>query len=310
MPKSTFRFRLLLSLLVIAAVFVGCEKEPRLIPNNNAPNGDYVPTVLIENYVNRMYIDLLGREALDAEMQRDVQLLRDDSLGIDSRTQIIYRLQHDTIYVPGDSSYKHAYYQRLYELGKQRVIEGIEDDYMTEERGMIYSNRLNPAVMSGDSAKAAEARQDIEEINLVLSIATDYRKDSIGIELMFRRLINNFVYDIINMNTFNFVNATFDNLFYRYPTMQEYNIAYEMIENNQGGSILGMTGQDRSDYLDIVTNCRSFYEGVIIWTYQSLVGRNPTPTELAVQMDIFYIDHDFQALQLRIMVTDEYANFE
>jgi hypothetical protein len=108
MPKTYPWFSRIILLLVTSLAFTACEKEPRLIPDNNAPDGDYVPTVLIENYVNRMYIDLLGREALDSEMIRDVQLLRDDSLGVESRTQIIYRLQHDNTSVPGDSSYKHA----------------------------------------------------------------------------------------------------------------------------------------------------------------------------------------------------------
>lgn len=295
--------------ILVAFIILGCEKDPRMIPDNDAPPGDYVPTVLIENYINRIYIDLLGREALDAEMQRDIQILRNDSLSEASRAIIIYRLQHDTTYVPGDSSYKQAYYQRIYDIGKQRVIEGVEDDYLLEERGLLNAD-LGRAISAGDSAKAAEARQDIEEIDMVLNIRRDYQYDSIGIEGMFRRLVNNFVYDIINMNTFNFVNATYDNLFYRFPTMEEYNIAYEMIENNRTGSILGMTGQDRSDYLDIVTTCRAFYEGTIIWAYQSLVNRNPTATELSNEMAIFYNDKDFQALQLRIMVTDEYANFK
>ena len=298
----------ILGFFLYCIVLTSCEKEPRLIPDNDAPPGDYVPTVLIENYVNRIYIDLLGREALDEELARDVQILRDDSLSIESRAIIVYRLQHDSTFVPGDSSYEQAYYQRIYDIGKQRMIEGVEDGYLTEERGLLGID-LNRAITAGDSASAADIRQDIEEIDNVLTIRQDYQYGRIGIEGVFRRLSNNFVYDIINMNTFNFINATFDNLFYRFPTSQEYDIAYEMIENNRSGSILGMTGQDRSDYLDIVTNSRAFYEGTIIWAYQQLVGRNPTAEELSVQMDAFFIDHDFQAVQLKIMVTDEYANF-
>ena len=37
------------------------------------------------------------------------------------------------------------------------------------------------------------------------------------------------------MNTFNFVNAAFDNLLFRYPTQNEFNNSYFMIEDNQLG---------------------------------------------------------------------------
>ena len=36
-----------------------------IIPDNEPPQGQYVSTVQIENYIQRCFIDLLGREALD-----------------------------------------------------------------------------------------------------------------------------------------------------------------------------------------------------------------------------------------------------
>ena len=48
-----------------------CKKDPDIINNNNAPYYSEIPTLLLENYINRVYIDLIGREPLDQEMLDD-----------------------------------------------------------------------------------------------------------------------------------------------------------------------------------------------------------------------------------------------
>ena len=92
--------------LFIFSLF-SCEKNQNIITNNNAPYYGEISTLLIENYVNRCYIDLLGREPLDDEMIKDVQFLRDNEVTIESREEL-YKLQFDTTYIEGDSSYNHV----------------------------------------------------------------------------------------------------------------------------------------------------------------------------------------------------------
>ena len=75
-----------------------CKREDNIIPNNNAPYYGEIPTLLLENYVNRCYIDLLGREPLDDEMIEDVQFLRDNEVTVESRDQLLYKLQFDTTF--------------------------------------------------------------------------------------------------------------------------------------------------------------------------------------------------------------------
>ena len=48
---------------------------------------------------------MLGREPLDNEMIEDVKFLRDNEVTIESREQALYKLQFDTSFVEGDSSY-------------------------------------------------------------------------------------------------------------------------------------------------------------------------------------------------------------
>ena len=63
-----------------------CEQnEDVLIPGNKQPDYSGVPTIKVENYVNRLFIDLLGREATDSERIRSVVSLRSggvETLGV------------------------------------------------------------------------------------------------------------------------------------------------------------------------------------------------------------------------------------
>jgi hypothetical protein len=287
---------------------VSCKKDEVFIPDNEPIGGSYISTLQLENYVNRVFIDLIGREPLDAEMEVEVSLLKEKEISLEARRTLIEKLQQDETEVPGDSTYKRAYYYRFYEVAKVKMIEGVENDFLLEDRVNIVNN-LNAAVISGDSASAAFYRDQIKEIDAVFAIPNHYMKDSIDIEQVFYRLIDNYVYDIINMNTFNFVNATFQDLYFRYPTAQEFDVANDMIENNIAGSLVGLSGSNRGDYMTIMTSSSQFYEGMIIWAYMSLLIRNPTAQELQSHLQGFPINKDFQELQVQIMITDEYANF-
>ena len=122
-------------------------------------------------------------------------------------------------------------------------------------------------------------------------------------------MINNAVYDEINMNTFNFVNASFDNLFFRFPTQQEFFAGFNMVEYNQPEIVLGASGQNKEEYVQILVNSREFYEGLIVWSYQTLLAREPSTEEANALMATFFEDHDLQRVQRSIMITDEYAHF-
>ena len=78
----------------------------------------------IENYINRLFIDLLGREPTINEREQASIRLKQSGLKYKTRDSIITLLQSDTTYRLGDSSYRHAYIQRVYDLMKYRFLEG------------------------------------------------------------------------------------------------------------------------------------------------------------------------------------------
>lgn len=302
MIKRTIQF------VAICVLVFSCKKDAVIIPDNDAPYYGEVPTVKVENYINRLFIDLIGREALDAEMATELANLRAADLSIESRETLIKKLQTDLTWIQGDSSYKYAYYYRMYELTKVRLLEGATDGTILYYKGLI-ENQIVQDSIGGDTMQLNIDRERATKCLRVIQSRVQYMLDSIEINEMYALMLDNAVYDEINMNSFNFVRASFNNLFFRYPTQNEFDIAYDMVEDDKPGVLFGKNGHCKGDYIQILVNSTEYYEGMVRWLYQTFLSRNPTPNELYVMMKYYHVDHDVQKAQMNIMKTDEYANF-
>ena len=305
--KARNSFILLLSFSFFFAL--GCKKETIVVPDNTPPWYDEIPTMVIENYVNRMYIDLIGREPLDSEMVADVYYLKANHLAFETRDSLLRKLQLDSTWVDGDSSYRFAYFHRLYEISKVRLVEGASNG----EFGQLIGNAMFAAIvdsLQGDSLGMAINKAYAAKLQIVLDSEAEYRQGRISAQEMYSYMVNNAIYDKINMNTFNFVNATFNDLFFRYPTQAEFDQAFLMIEYNASGVMFGSSGQNKGDYVALMTQSREFYEGMIRWAFLTLMAREPTATETYDMMTHYFFDHDFQTVQRKIMKGDEYAQFK
>lgn len=300
--------RLLFYFIFVTLIISSCRKDADIIPNNDAPYYGEIPTILLENYVNRLYIDLIGREPLDDEMQNDVQYLRDYDVTIASRDSLLYKIQSDTSFIEGDSSYKFAYYHRVYDMVKIRLLEGVSNSYVSGERNMWWNAYVQDSI-NNNYLQANKKLLEYHKLNNLLKSELEYYHHEIHISEMHRRMIYNPIYDQINMNTFNFVNAAFDNLLFRFPTQSEFDQSYTMIENNSAQIVLNSSGINKDDFCQIITNSREFYEGIVIWSYRALLARDPSTQEIDFLMQKFYLDQDFQWVQRQIMKTNEYAHF-
>ena len=303
--KYLFIFFIFLFTVFISA----CKKDKEIVvPNNTAPYYDGVPKVVLQNYINRLFIDLVGREALDAEMEAEENYLRSNDLSITSRAFLINKLQTDTAFIAGDSSYKQAYYNRFYELCKARVLEAASNEYIYEQMGEYQYAAFQDSI-AGDSLLMSLSKQKVLNLTRIIACENDYLRDSIELKDVFARMLNNAVYDQINMNTFNFLNASFNDLFFRFPTSNEFNAGFNMVEYNTADVLFGKSASHKGEYLQILVNSQEFYEGIIRWMYNNLLARDPSTQEVYSLMQIFLNDHDVQKVQLHIMQSDEYANF-
>ncbi len=300
--------------LVLGFVFLffnGCKDDPKLIiiEDNNPPPYEGIPTILIENYVNRLYIDLIGREPTDAEMQSETDFLKSQGLQQSARYTLISKLQTSTTYQEGDSSFFIAYYHRLYELWKGRFIEGASNEDIESEIG-IFEYALLSDSLTGNTQGVEANRTIIRKFKAVIQSEFQNRNGEIQVQDVFERMLNNALYDKINMNTFNFIRASFQDVFGRYPTDSEYNDCYNVIEYSTAGTLFGLSCSNKDEYISILTHSRESKEGIVRWAYSTLLAREAKTAEVFKAMQDFNTTGNFQKVQADILVTDEYAGFK
>lgn len=296
---------------IIVLILFACSKDPK---NNiegvkKIPIYTETPTLKIENYVNRLFIDLISREPTDSEMVVYVDFLRDRELSIESRDSLAYILQFDTTFSKGEGSYNEAYFQWFYEKSKGRFFKELSDDEIFLEDLNDFESQILRDSLNGDTAAVASTNVEVVKLQNVLNSKLNYRYGNINISEMMGYMIFNSVYDFVNMNTFNFVQASFDNLFYRYPIDNERNLAFQMLENNKSVIFMGEPGATKDDYVRIITQSREFYNGMVIWAYKSLMARDPESLEASYALIELYQTNDFQKLERQLVSTDEYAQF-
>ena len=299
----------LLLLIGIPLLFAGCKKEDVVFEDNDAPPYSGVSTVVLSNYVNRLFIDLIGREPLDAEMTAEIALLRADSLSFESRGVLVDKLMNSTEFIEGDSSYQRAYAVKLYENLKARFIEGASDAVLQEEYGLWRGNAILDS-LNGDMTGYALKMQEANRLKAVLDSRAQWQDGAIDIDEMVRRMMFNSVYDNINMNAFNFVNASFDDLFFRFPTQPEFESAYTIIEFNEPAVIFNTVAQNKSEYLNALTATGEFHEGMVVWVYRSLLSREPSTAEVYTYALGFSNTLNIGSVQRAVLISDEYAGFE
>ena len=296
----------------IICVFIGlisCSDKENIIPDNEPKSTFNISDIKIESYVNRLFIDIIGREPLNVELIDEVDSLKAHDLEREYREDLILRLMTDTFFSPNEGSYHEAFVQNLYNLAKVRSLQNVSDQSLRMSRGIRLGQALRDSLnmnWDGYYANLAIARkyQDVVDSRLLLL------NGLINYHEMFAIMIDNPYYDVLNMNSFNFIRASFDELLWRLPTEQEYNNAFEMIEKKMPGRLFGRSGSSKDDYIEILSQSQGMLQGMVIWSYQAFLNRAPTPEEIFTIMQTYGISKDVKDLISPILVTDEYANFQ
>lgn len=123
---------------------------------------------------------------------------------------------------------------------------------------------------------------------------------------MHRRLVDNPVYDEINMGTQNFVIATFNQLLLRYPTENELAQSSLMIEGFNG-ILFFEPGKSKDDYLTIFTESNDYFEGQVRDVYLRYLFREPLSHEVTTYAEQYKTSDDYSALLKVVLGSDEYA---
>ena len=295
----------ILFLIILSGLFTDCKKEPvnksyyqdTVISGNIAPPYDGVSSIKVNNYINRLYIDLLGREPLDTEISSGYTTLVNGALSQTTKESFI-----------NDLITKNEYYDRFFDIYSTKMIAGhdsVEILYSYLELKYITDSLLIP---NGDSLTTHVVLIEMGRLEDLMAAKNDYKNDIISINEFIRRLMMNNIYDEINMGTENFVLATFENMFHRFPTENE-KTASESIVDGQPDILFLQSGNTKLDFSYIVTSCDEFYQGVIIDLYKIYMLREPTTQEVLEDLEGFKQTGIISSIQLNLLTSNEYAGF-
>ena len=296
--------------IIFSSIIFSCTESENIdINNNKLPKYKSISTLRIENYVQRMFIDLLGRESTNQERDSFTAQLKRADLHDSCRTRLVRTLLYDTTYHVGDSSYRHAFAQRIYDISKARFLEGASDPSIAEFVGNL-DFAIAVARLEGDSTRVYLYYDYRKKYFDVLNSRILFRKNLIDYRQMTASMINNSIYDGINMNSFNFVNAAFDNVLSRKPTGDEFSRSFDIIEKNLSRSLFGRWATNKNEFCQVLTESDAFHEGQIRWFYYVMVQREPTTAEVSKLFFPFIKNHRIEEILETILITDEYAQFE
>jgi len=287
-----------------------CVKEENiLIENNDAPSYSSVPTIKIENYVNRLFIDLLGRESTSLERNYFTQRLKINQLNKQIRDSVVSVLQFDTCFRIGDSSYRQAYAQRFYDLMKFRFLEGTSEMDLNQRISNL-NFAIEVARLNGDSVNVFEYLSERNKYSDVVLSKYRFKNQLISSNTMCAIMMYNGIYDLINMGSFNFVNAVYQDVFQRAPSKEEFEIAYQIIEKNQPGWVFNVGASNKLEFINALVNSNVFYEAEIRWWYFQFVRKSLSPKLLNTIYSDYALKHQsIERMQREILITDDYAQF-
>lgn len=134
-------------------------------------------------------------------------------------------------------------------------------------------------------------------------------EDTLSLPALTSIMLDNQVYDEINMGSFNFVRASFDNTLHRFPTESEFLEGFGMVEDGEFGTLLGQTSYGKQGFVEILTNSIECYQGWLIWTYRRMLQRDPSTEETSLLLQGLYQNGDITEIERHIMGGDEYAGF-
>lgn len=296
------RIFLILPLVALLAG-TGCKKEVieqvhqnKIVEDNQAPPYNGVSTLQIENYVNKLYIDLIGREPSDAELDANVVLLKANELDETSRETII-----------DDLTSNYDYYITYFESVSGRMLNSIDSAEMYEGL-LLYQAVIQMAYQQGDTLLAYYLEYEYSKFLDLYNATSDYATGSITINEFYKRFIFNGYYDEINMGSTNFVLSCFENLFFRFPTEAEEDQGVAMVDG-ASSQIFLLDGNSKEDFADIVTDVSEFFQGLVIASYRSFLSRDPTSYEMDLLTQDLEQNGDLQEVQKYILKSEEYAGF-
>lgn len=281
--------RFLIPLLTLA-LLAGCAKDEVLVHDNVPPPDGTIPTLVLENYVTKAYIALLGRKPSQAEENQAVTDLRTGNLNNASRIAMLSGIMANA-----------EYRLKVLEFNSFKLLNGFDTAAVTEQIYQYEQLLSNPTYQEYWPYLQAEKDRMVELKNAQLG----FIDGTVSAKNLRRALTYNNFYDQINMGTENFVVSTFNHFLYRNPTQAELENGKMMVDQIEG-VLFGQVGTSKVHYLNALIASNDYHAGQVRELFVRYLFRVPTSEESAHFTGIYRNSGNFDQLQREILSLDEY----
>lgn len=253
------------------------------------PADNTIENTTIETYIHKLYISTIGREPIETEFTSDFTTLREADISQESREIVIDGILN-----------KDEYTGNLFKLECEHLLLGLD----------TADINLNIYVLTGlrDMAQGLELlyfEDALERMLKLQEVLPGLGDGTISNMEMHKRMVNNNMYDEINMGTENFVISMFQSFMQRYPTTSELENGKLMVNDNNS-SVFFIPGNGKEDFINIFIESDEYFTGQTNILFNRYLFRDPTSEE-SINYSLDYINsQDYKLLQRRILSTNEF----
>ena len=282
MKKLLFLF----SVLIISS----CNKiEDVIVGDNILPPDNTIENTTIETYINKLYISTIGREPIETEFTTDFTTLREADVSQESREIVIDGILN-----------KDEYTNNLFKLECEHLLLGLDTADINQ-----YIHVLTVLLETAHGLDSIYFYENRERMVRLKEVLPGLGSGTISNMEMHKRMVNNNMYDEINMGTENFVISMFQSFFGRYPTASELENGALMVNDNNA-SVFFIPGNGKEDFINIFIESDEYYTGQTNILFNRYLFRDPTSEE-SINYSLDYINsQNYKLLQRRILSTNEF----
>jgi len=155
-----------------------------------------------------------------------------------------------------------------YRLLRFELLQGASDDDLFT----ILMDMDQVRLFQEESREFGEF--EFNRLLKIHNIPNDYKANLIDLSDVQSRLLDNFMYDQLNMGVDNFLYSSFQYLLGRKPTRSEFDEAKKMCEDQQA-NLFFQAGRSKADYLNILTSNDNYFEFQVSYWYERLFFNKP-----------------------------------
>lgn len=282
-----------LSILFITGLLflASCKKyEEDVVTGNVAPPDETFANTTIENYINKTYISLMGREPDVAELQAGISVLKLSNVSASGRDNFL----NQVLSKPG-------YYPHLFNMNNNDLLNN-QDTSDIANRILLFQFLLTDSTYF---PLWGTLQFELNRLLALQQIASQLQSGNADVIDLHRTLIDNFYYDQINMGSLNFVVSMFQNFLNRYPTVNELDAGIAMVDGSNA-ILFGQVGGSKQDFITIFFSSYDYYEGQVRSLYLRYLFREPTSTESTGLTLQYKSTGNYKQMQKAILSTNEF----